>query len=613
VKTADPAKNRRILVIDDSRALHDDFRKILCRDDAVSDPVAESRALLFGDTLPSAEDAGFKIDSAYQGAEGVELARRALAANQPYAMAFVDVRMPPGIDGIETTAKLWELDANLQVVICTAYSDYDWDQMRERLGRSDRLLILKKPFDVIEVLQMAEALTAKWALARSAQDHIENLEHRIEERSGELTSANTFLRSEIAERKQAEERLMLRDTALRAAANAIVIVDRKGTIIWANPAFATLTGYSVEEVIGQNPRLFKSGRHDLEFYKKLWKTIMAGETWRGEIINRRKDGSLYPEEMTITPLRRANSEITHFIAIKQDITARKGSEAALEKLHRELVDASRQAGMAEVATSVLHNVGNVLNSVNVSATLVAEALRKSKAGNLDRVATLLESHASDLAEFMTTDPQGQNLPGYLRALSTRLAAERYALAAEVNSLHKNIEHIKDIVAMQQNYAHVSGRSERVDMADLVEDTLRMNEGSFSNHNVRAMREFAEAPSIIVEKHKVLQILVNLVRNAKQACDASERPDKTITLRVFQDDGKVKVAVADNGVGIPAENLTKIFNHGFTTKKDGHGFGLHSSANAAREMGGLLVAESDGMGQGAVFTLELPLQPQKSHA
>jgi len=250
--------------------------------------------------------------------------------------------------------------------------------------------------------------------------------------------------------------------------------------------------------------------------------------------------------------------------------------------------------------------------VNVSATLVADALRKSKAGNLDRVATLLESHAADLAEFIATDPQGQNLPGYLRALSTRLAAERNALAAEVNSLHKNIEHIKDIVAMQQNYAHVSGRSERVDIADLVEDTLRMNEGSFSNHNVRAKREFAEAPPIIVEKHKVLQILVNLVRNAKQACDASERPDKTITLRVFQGDGTVKVAVADNGVGIPAENLTKIFNHGFTTKKDGHGFGLHSSANAAREMGGLLVAESEGRGRGAIFTLELPIQLQKSH-
>ena len=247
--------------------------------------------------------------------------------------------------------------------------------------------------------------------------------------------------------------------------------------------------------------------------------------------------------------------------------------------------------MAEVATSVLHNVGNVLNSVNVSATLVADALRKSKAGNLDRVATLLESHASDLAEFMTTDPQGQNLPGYLRALSTRLAAERHALAAEVNSLHKNIEHIKDIVAMQQNYAHVSGRSERVDMADLVEDTLRMNEGSFSNHNVRAMREFAEAPSIIVEKHKVLQILVNLVRNAKQACDASDRPDKTITLRVFQEDGKVKVAVADNGVGIPAENLTKIFNHGFTTKKDGLGLGLVISRDIVTELGGELSFES----------------------
>jgi signal transduction histidine kinase len=149
------------------------------------------------------------------------------------------------------------------------------------------------------------------------------------------------------------------------------------------------------------------------------------------------------------------------------------------------------------------------------------------------------------------------------------------------------------------------------MAELVEDTLRMSEESLASHNVRIVREFSEVPAVTVEKHKVLQILVNLVRNAKHACEAAKVPDKTVTVRVYNGDGTVKVAVSDNGVGIPPENLSRIFNHGFTTKKDGHGFGLHSGALAAREVGGSLRAESAGSGQGATFTLELPAGNEKA--
>jgi len=306
-------------------------------------------------------------------------------------------------------------------------------------------------------------------------------------------------------------------------------------------------------------------------------------------------------------VRDASGQPKELIGVWSDITERKHAEAALERAHQELVEVSRHAGMAEVATSVLHNVGNVLNSVNISATLVADGIRKSKSGNLARVVALLEGHAADLGAFMTNDPQGRNLLGYLRQLSERLAAEQTATMAEIDSLRQNIDHIKDIVAMQQSYANVSGVTETVQITDLIEDTLRMNAESLSHHDVRVVRDFAEVKPLTVVKHKVLQILVNLVRNAKQACDASQRPDKILTLQVFNGDGTVKIAVADNGVGIPPENLTSIFNHGFTTKKGGHGFGLHSSANAAREMGGSLGVRSGGSGQGAVFTLELPIQ------
>jgi signal transduction histidine kinase len=161
--------------------------------------------------------------------------------------------------------------------------------------------------------------------------------------------------------------------------------------------------------------------------------------------------------------------------------------------------------------------------------------------------------------------------------------------------------------MQQSYASVSGVSETVSVIDLVEDSLRMNEGSCSRHGIETIREYGAVPPIKVDKHRVLQVLVNLLRNAKHACDDSKRSDKRIIVRVESSDGHIRISVIDNGVGIEAENMKKIFNHGFTTRKSGHGFGLHSGALAAKEMAGSLSAHSDGLKQGATFTLELPLQ------
>jgi signal transduction histidine kinase len=263
--------------------------------------------------------------------------------------------------------------------------------------------------------------------------------------------------------------------------------------------------------------------------------------------------------------------------------------------------------MAEIATNVLHNVGNVLNSVNVSAGMVAENVRKSRASSLARVVDLLHEHEHDLADFLTNDPKGKQLPAYLAQLSEYFQASQESTVKELDSLHVNIEHIKDIVAMQQSYARVSGVKEVVNVADMVEDSLRMNVGALTRHRVEIVRDMDDVPALNLDKHKVLQILINLVRNAKYACDESERRDKQMTLRVRNGDGRVHISVIDNGEGIPPENLTRIFNHGFTTREGGHGFGLHSSALAAKELGGSLTAHSDGINQGATFTLELPLQ------
>lgn len=281
----------------------------------------------------------------------------------------------------------------------------------------------------------------------------------------------------------------------------------------------------------------------------------------------------------------------------------------LERTHQQLMDASRQAGMAEVATNVLHNVGNVLNSVNVSASVITEQIERSKASGLARLVALLREHRDNLGEYIVNDPRGRHVPAYLSQLSEHLAAERDSNLKELASLRNSIDHINEIVAMQQNYSKVSGVTEAVNVVDLVEDSIRMNSGELHRHGVQLVREFQPVPTLNTQKHKILQILVNLIRNAKYACSESGRLDSRIVLRVAQEAGTIKIAVIDSGVGIAPENMTRIFAHGFTTRRHGHGFGLHSGALAAQELGGSLRAHSEGIGHGATFVLELPIESE----
>ncbi len=275
------------------------------------------------------------------------------------------------------------------------------------------------------------------------------------------------------------------------------------------------------------------------------------------------------------------------------------------QLSAQLVAASRQAGMAEIATGVLHNVGNVLNSVNLSASLILDRIAQSKVARLAQAVELLRAHPDDLAAFLTTDPRGKLLPQFFEAVAKELGQEQVALRQEAQSLLENVDHVKQIVAMQQSYVTVSGTRETLVVSELLDDALRMSNASLESRQIELVREFAEVPRVVADRHKALQILVNLLTNARQALE-SRPADRRIVLRIRPGDHCVRIEVVDNGAGIAAENLTKIFRHGFTTKKTGHGFGLHSCANAAKEMGGSLGAHSDGPGSGATFALELPL-------
>lgn len=283
---------------------------------------------------------------------------------------------------------------------------------------------------------------------------------------------------------------------------------------------------------------------------------------------------------------------------------------SLGEYRAQLVGMARQAGMAEVATEVLHNVGNVLNSVNTSADMVSEKLRHSEIPSLGLAAQMVAEHREDLATFLTQDERGRQLPEFLGEVSAFLGQEQEAMLKEMAALSAAVEHIRQVVEMQQNLAKHQPVLEAVCPTDVVEEALCLNAESFERHGIRVERRFGPTAEVLLERHRVVEILVNLLSNAKDALKQVDPVDRRIVVTTEALSGgeadRLRIVVADNGVGIAAQNLARVFTFGFTTRPDGHGFGLHSAANAARQMGGALTAQSDGEGKGASFTLEVPI-------
>jgi signal transduction histidine kinase len=270
----------------------------------------------------------------------------------------------------------------------------------------------------------------------------------------------------------------------------------------------------------------------------------------------------------------------------------------------QLRDASHQAGMAEVATGVLHNVGNVLNSLGVSAALVLAGLRDSRVGNVQRVAKLLAENG-DLPAFLENDPRGREVPGYLAQLGEHLGAENHTLHADMQAIVTHVEHIGKIVAAQQSHARRGGITEEVDVAELADSAIALN--FTDSADVTVNRDYQLAPRLTLDRHKLIQILGNLLSNARHALREQTGGQRVLTVRIRAlSPGSLAIDIEDSGIGIETGALGRLFEFGFTTKKDGHGFGLHASANLAKELGGELSGHSEGPNRGARFSLRLPL-------
>lgn len=321
-----------------------------------------------------------------------------------------------------------------------------------------------------------------------------------------------------------------------------------------------------------------------------------------------EDGRVTWVSSSKMPLYDREGHIIGTFGISRDITEQKLAEQKLAMTEIKLSEVARIAGIAEITSGVLHNISNALNSVNTTTVLLLEKLGRSRVGNLCKAVEMLESHQGDLAAYISRDPKGQQLPAYLVQLAPALAAENESLKKEVEQLRRSVEHIKEIVGMQQAYAKVSQDEDDIIPEELMEEALRISEASLHRHGISVVRRYDPASKFRGSRHKVLQILVNLIRNAKHALDESGRSEKILTVGTgVNEKGAIHFEIRDNGMGIANEHIGQLFKFGFTTKKAGHGFGLHSSMNAAVEMGGALTAASDGVGAGAVFTLVLPME------
>jgi len=295
-------------------------------------------------------------------------------------------------------------------------------------------------------------------------------------------------------------------------------------------------------------------------------------------------------------------------SFRSSIVTRLRLASSLEQLRytqAKFVEASRQAGRADVATELLHSVGNVLNSVNVSATLVSEIVSRSKTNNLSKVVAILMQHRDNLGQFLRDDPRGQKLPEYFTQLVKVVEHDNGTVKTELASLVQHVDHIKVLVASQHAQVKPIQVAETFDVPEVIDDALRLS-ASYDQQVIEVVRRFDTLPPATLDRHKVVQILSIVLANARDAVMSKPPGKRRITVHARRaESGDLEIAVEDNGCGIDPTNLEKIFGLGFTTKTSGHGLALHYGACAARELKGNLSAHSAGLGRGASFVLALP--------
>ena len=589
MNTHDHDSIRRILVIDDNRAIHGDFAKILAPPDEVALDAQE--ASIFGDDAPAQTAGRFEISSAYQGTEGVEVLRRAHEEGRPFAMAFVDVRMPPGIDGIETVALLWKIAPDLQVVICTAYSDYSWQETIEKLGNSDRLLILRKPFDTMEALQLAHALTEKWRLLQQVKVKIEDMQEAIESRAAELAKS--------------EERFRL---IAENAGDLIAVWDGEGTRIYSSPSYEKVLGFPPAEWSG-TPPCTRIHPDDQEGVRQAVQAAVG--TGAGQVIEHRiqhSDGSWRVLESHVSPVRGMRGEAGHLVAVARDITQRKKQEEERRQMELQLRHAQKMESIGQLAAGIAHEINTPTQYIGDNTQFVQEGFQE--------ICVLLGAHG----RLLEAAKRGAVTPELVAEVdAAAVAADVAYLSVEIPKAIaqsiQGVQRVSKIVGAMKDFSH-PGSTEKsaIDLNRAIESTLTVATNEW-RYVAEMVTDFDPAlPLVPCLPGEFNQVILNMVVNASHAIadvvgDGSRGKGK-ISVSPRTRGESVEIRIGDTGSGIPEEIRRKIFDPFFTTKGVGKGTGqglaiAHSVV--ADKHGGHIELESE-VGKGSTFVILLPLRP-----
>jgi two-component system cell cycle sensor histidine kinase/response regulator CckA len=560
-------RNNRILVIDDNPSIHEDIRNILSGQDGTNPALATTKAMLFDEPAPESKPTEFEIVSAYQGEEGLLKVQEAVNSGRPYAMAFVDVRMPPGWDGVETITRIWKNHPDLQIVICTAYSDYSWESMVRQIGKSDSLVILKKPFDNIEVLQLAHALTQKWTLSHAVNCRLNDLDQLATQRTSELQAANEKLKNEIVERMLAEKALRMSEErfskAFRASPIPLAIQSlRENKYVDVNEGFQELTGLSRAELIGRTPEelhLWSDPSSAQALIKRLHEEMsVRNMTCRLQS----KSGSIR-DILVSVELFELDGE-PFLLTISQDITEQ-------TKLENQLRQSQKMEAVGQLAAGVAHDFNNILTVVQGHTSLL---LARKPADSTDR------------KQLETISAAAQRASKLVRQLLT-FSRKQFIQVRPIS------------------------------MPEVLSSVSEMFPRLLGEHITVKIHALDDLPIINADASMIEQMLMNLAINARDAMPSGGH----LTLRAerlqvsdqaLQDDPEAYpgsflcLSVSDTGCGIPSEILPRIFEPFFTTKPvgKGTGLGLATVYGIAKQHQGWVNVQSQ-VGQGTTFRIFLP--------
>ncbi len=435
--------------------------------------------------------------------------------------------------------------------------------------------------------------------------------------------ANVHLAYYLDANNQLSDLIFNRTIALQAAALAFLSLAAFVTLRWGLMPIRTLVDI-IQRVTKEQDYSLRMVKHSKDEVGKLvdaFNHMLDMIQVRDRALQEEKENALKSADevkLYAGELEISNQELSREIKDRMRVESElkelsdtlemkvKQRTSELEELNKKISIVSRNAGMSEVACGVLHNVGNVLNSVNVSTAIIRDGINESKLKNLNRVVEMLTEHREDVGHYLTQDEKGVEIPHFLELLADKLGHEQQVIMDELHSLDHNINHIKNAINMQQSYAGSYGVMEMVDLAEVIDDCLKINMQGIDQCHVDIRKEFSEVSTVFVDKHKVMQVLINLISNAIHAMVDNHSENKRLTIRLLAKAELVLIEVEDTGVGIDKEDLPHLFEYGFKRRKGGHGFGLHNSALVASDLEGKIEVRSDGKGRGACFSFSLPL-------